>query len=116
MVDHIQLQAEYGIKLHYKQKPTGVSGASYNLYINELIMGDNMQIMQLGNKYFTYLNHTILNYMMTTSEKFNSYMKKSMDVIVQKSTPISLVNEKERLIFFNRLKTKLENARQKSFT
>ncbi len=113
MLDHIQLQAEYGVKLHYNQKPTGFSGAKYNLYINELIMGDNMQIMQLGDKYVTYLNHTILNHMMTNNEKFNTYMKKSMDVIVRKSTPISLVNEKERIIFFNRLKAKLENAKQK---
>jgi hypothetical protein len=40
-------------------------------------------------------------------------MKRSMDVIAQKSIPISKVNEKERLIFFNTLRTKLENARRK---
>jgi len=113
MLDHIQLQAEYGVKLQANQKPTGFSGAGYNLYINELILGDNMQVMQLGDKYYTYLNHTILNHMMTTDERFNSYMKGSMDSIVRKSIPISKVNEKERLIFFNRLKAKLENARKR---
>jgi hypothetical protein len=50
--------------------------------------------------------------MMTTNETFNSYMKRSMDVIAQKSIPISKVNEKERLIFFNTLQTKLEKARK----
>lgn len=113
MLDHIQLQAEYGVKLQANQKPTGFSGAEYNLYINELILGDNMQVMQLGDKYYTYLNHTTLNHMMTTDERFNSYMKSSMDSIVKKSIPISKVNEKERLIFFNRLKAKLENARKR---
>lgn len=113
MIDHIQLQAEYGVKLHRNQKPTGFAGASYNLYINELIMGDNMQVMQLGDKYVTYLNHTILNHMATTDENFNSYMRKSMEKIIQKSMPVSVVNEKERLIFFNRLRAKLETAKQK---
>jgi hypothetical protein len=113
MLNHIQLQAEYGVKLHLNQKPTDFSGAQYNLFVNELILGDNMQVMQLGDKYYTYLNHTILNHMMTTDERFNLYMKRSMDVIAQKSTPISRVNEKERLIFFNKLRAKLENARKK---
>jgi hypothetical protein len=113
MLNHIQLQAEFGVKLHLNQKPTEFSGAVYNLYVNELILGDNMQVMQLGNQYYTYLNHTVLNYMMTTNERFNRYMKRSMDVIAQKSIPISKVNEKERLIFFNTLRTKLENARRK---
>lgn len=113
MLNHIQLQAEYGVKLHLNQKPTTFSGTVYNLYINELILGDNMQVMQLGDKCYTYLNHTILNHMMTTDERFNLYMKRSLDVIAQKSIPISKVNEKERLIFFNRLRVKLENARKK---
>jgi hypothetical protein len=112
MLDHIQLQAEYGVKLHPGQKPAEFSGAVYELYINELIMGDNMQVMQLGDKYYTYLNHTTLNHMMTTDERFNSYMKKSMERIAQKSIPISKVNEKERIIFFNKLRTKVENSRK----
>jgi|SRR5690242_1305451 hypothetical protein len=115
MLDHVQLQAEYSTKLHLHENPSTAAGAEYNLYINELILGDNMQVMQLGTKYYTYLNHTILNHMMTTDERFNGYMKKSMDSIVQKSIPISGVNEKERLIFFNRLRAKLESARKKLF-
>ena len=114
MIDHIELQAECGQKLYFGQKP-GTSSFAYNMYINELIMGDNMQIVQLGDKHITYLNHTILNYMMTTNEKFNAYMKRCMDVIIQKSIPISIVNEKERMIFFNRLRTKIEEAKQKIF-
>lgn len=115
LIDHIELQAETGLKLGFQQSPSESSGAAYNLYINELIMGDNMQIVQLNDKYYTYINHSILNFMMTTSERFNSYMKKTLEVIAQKSTPISKVNEKERLIFFNTLRTKVENGRKKVF-
>jgi len=112
LIDHIELQAEYGVKLFFNQKPVFGSGPSYNMYINELIMGDNMQIIQLGDKHFTYLNHTVLNYMMTTNERFNNYMKKTMEVISRKSTPVSVVNEKERLMFFNRLRAKVDETKQ----
>ncbi len=113
LIDHIELQAEYGIKLSRGQKSSLVSGPPYNMFINELIMGDNMQIVQLGDKYFTYLNHSILNFMFTYDDKFNNYMKRTLDVISQKSTPISRVNEKERLVFFNRLRANVNNAKQK---
>jgi len=112
LIDHIELQAEYGIKLQRGQR-SSVSGPPYNMFINELIMGDNMQIVQLGNKNFTYLNHSILNFMVTYDDRFNNYMKRTLDVISQKSTPISRVNEKERLVFFNRLRANVNNARQK---
>jgi hypothetical protein len=35
-----------------------------------------------------------------------------MERIAQKSIPISKVNEKERIIFFNKLRTKVENSRK----
>lgn len=113
LIDHIEMQAEYGVKLQRNQQPSSNLKATYNMYINELILGDNMQIIQLGDKYLTYLNHTILNYMTTTNVKFNSYMKRTLDVIAQKSTPISTVNEKERLKFFNKLRAKVTYAREK---
>jgi hypothetical protein len=112
LIDHIELQAEYGIKLHRGQS-SSASGPPYNMFINELIMGDNMQIVQLGDKHYTYLNHSILNFMVTYDDRFNNYMKATFDVISQKSTPISRVNEKERLVFFNRLRANVNNARQK---
>ena len=113
LIEHIELQAEYGVKLHRGQKPSSVSGAPYNMFINEMIMGDNMQIVQLGDKHYTYLNHSILNFMVTYDDKFNNYMKTTFDVISQKSTPISRVNEKDRLVFFNRLRANVNNAKQK---
>ena len=113
LIDHIEMQAEYGVKLQRNQQPSSNLKATYNMFINELISGDNMQIVQLGDKYLTYLNHSILNYMSTTNVKFNAYMKRTMDVIAQKSTPISTVNEKERLKFFNELRALVRCAKEK---
>lgn len=111
LINHLERQAEHGVKLHYEQKP-GSGTATYKMFVNELIMGDNMQLVQLGNKQLTYINHSVINFIMTADEAFNNYMKKTIDVIMQKSTPISEVNERERLIFFNKLRAKVKIAMQ----
>ncbi len=113
LLDHIELQAEYGVKLMRNQQPSHFLPANYDMYINELIMGDNMQIIQMGDKHIAYLNHTVLNYMTTTNIRFNSYLKRNMDIITQKSIPISGANEKERLIFFNELRARVNNSRDR---
>jgi hypothetical protein len=89
LIDHIEMQAEYGVKLKYNQKPSSNLKENYKIFINELIMGDNMQIFLLGDKFVTYLNHSTLNYMTTTNDRFNNYMKTNMDIVIQKSIPIS---------------------------
>ncbi len=50
--------------------------------------------MELGDKRITYINHSVINFIMTQDESFNNYTKKASDIISQKSTPISKANEK----------------------
>jgi hypothetical protein len=111
LIDHLETQAEYGVKLRLGQDPSTAS-APFKLYVNELLMGDNIQQIQFGNKWMTAINHYVLNFITTTDESFNTYTKKSLDNITQKSTPISQVNEKERLLFFNKLRAKVNNFKQ----
>ncbi len=111
LIDHLELQAEYGVKLKQGQAPvTGTT--SFKLFVNELLMGDNMHVIQLGNRHFTFLNHCVMNYISTADDSFNEYAKKTIDNIAQKSTLISGVNERERLVFFNKLRAKIRAARQ----
>lgn len=111
LINHLEKQAEYGVKLKYNQLPT--SGlAPYKMFVNELIMGDNMQYIELGDKQVTYINHSILNFIFTHDQSFNNYTKKTLDIIAQKSTLISEVNERERLLFFNGLRAKISLARR----
>lgn len=111
MIDHLEKQAEYGVKLKEGQVPS-TSKAPFRMFVNELIMGDNVQLMQLGQKYMTAINHSVINFITTTDESFNLYMKKTLDNLAQKSTLISEVNEKERLMFFNRLREKVSQAKK----
>lgn len=114
LIDHLELQAEYSVKLLYGQDPT-TGTVPYKMFVNEIIMGDNMQLIQIGNKYLTGLNHSVINFITTMDESFNAYTKKTMENIAQKSTFISGVNEKERLIFFNRLRTNVKASKQMIF-
>ncbi len=111
MVDHLEIQAEHGVKLLYGQDPS-TGRAPFKLFVNELLLGDNMQIIQYGNKQATAVNHSVMNYLLTSDESFNTHSKKTFDNIIQKSTLISEVNEKERLLFFNKLRAKVQHAKQ----
>ena len=111
VIDHIEKQAEYGVKLRYWQEPS-TSTIPFKMFVNELIMGDNMQVIQMGNKQLTGINHSVINFVTTTNEAFCDYMKKTLNNIAQKSTLISGVNEKERLLFFNKLRAKILDAKK----
>ncbi len=111
VIDHLEKQAEYGVKLYYGQDPS-TSKVPFKMFVNELIMGDNMQVIQMKDKYLTGINHSVINFVTTTDESFNSYMKKTLENVAQKSTLISEVNEKERLLFFNRLRAKVQQSKK----
>ena len=111
LIDHLEKQAEFGVKLRQGQEPS-TSTVPFKMFVNELIMGDNMQLIQMGNKYLTGINYGVINFLTTTDETFNTYIKTIFDNIIQKSTLISEVNEKERLLFFNRLRAKVQQAKQ----
>ena len=111
LIDHLEKQAEYGVKLCFNQKPTKGLPV-YKMFVNELIIGDNMQFMELGDNQVTYINHSVINFIMTQDAAFNNYTKKTFDIISQKSTLLSETNEKERLMFFNKLRVKVEVAKK----
>ena len=111
LIDHLEIQAEYGVKLRPGQNPS-TGKTPFKMFVNELLMGDNMQLIQMGDKQLTGINHCVMNYITTMDESFSAYTKRSFDNITQKSTLISGVNEKERLLFFNKLRTKIQNAKK----
>ncbi len=110
LIAHLEKQAECGVKLRLGQDPA-TSKIRYNMFTNEIIMGDNMQLIQLGDTIVTYINHSVLNFVYTTDASFNRYMKATLDNLTHKSTPISETNEKERLLFFNRMRAKVQAAK-----
>lgn len=110
LIDHIERQAECGQKFNVGEKP-GPNAAEYRMFVNELILGDNTCLVELDNTKITYLNHSILFFIATKDERFNSAMFEALENIVRKSTLISKVGEKERSQFFNRMRKKIHSSK-----
>jgi hypothetical protein len=109
LVNHLEQQAEHGMKFRIDEEPKP-GGAAYNLFWNDLVMGDNTILVELDSKRLTFLNHSVINFIYTTDERFNAYMFDNMQNIAKRSTPLSRVGEKDRYRFFNRLRDKMKLA------
>jgi len=107
LVNHLELQAETGKKLLYG-KPDRRTNVSYDAYINTTLIGNNTVFVQSDNRRITFINHNGLNFMSTQDEGFCDFTFKHIQTVIQKSTHISVVGEKERSMFFNALRQKIQ--------
>jgi hypothetical protein len=109
LIDHIEKQAETGLKFTVDGKPQPTA-AAFHLFNNELILGDNTVMAVLNHTKLTFLNHSAINFIGTKDERFNTHMYDAIQNIIRKSTQLSVVGEKERVRFFNRIREKLKQA------
>lgn len=109
-INHIEAQAENGIKFLPGEK-TIPTRAAYKMYVNEFILGDNTTLAILNESKVVYLNHSVLNIIQTKDTAFTEYTYQHFQNLVRKSTPISVVGEKERSKFFNTMREKIENRK-----
>jgi hypothetical protein len=100
MIDHIEKQAEAGCKFSVNSKATPAS-QPYRFYVNEFIIGDNCNLAILNNMKVVYINHSVLNIIMTKDPVFAEYIYQHAQNIIRRSTLMSYVGEKERRKFFN---------------
>lgn len=109
LIDHIEKQAESGLKFTVGGKPLPTA-AAFHFFNNELILGDNTVMAVLNSTNVTFLNHSVINFIGTKDERFNKHMHDAIQNIIKKSTQLSVVGEKERVRFFNRIREKLKQA------
>jgi hypothetical protein len=103
LINHIERQADLGVKFNIGQEPKN-NAASYRLFVNELILGDNTLMAEIGSMRITFINHSVLYFAATRDDRFNHAMNDNMQNLMKKSTMISTIGEKERSLFFNRLR------------
>ncbi len=106
-IDHMEKMAEHGKKFSPGQSPTSDS-ADYRLYLNEIVLGDNTFMAEIGDSRITYLNHSVLYFVRSMDQKFNESMFHNLENLLKKSTLISKIGEKERKQFFNTLRKKVQ--------
>lgn len=111
LIEHIERQAECGEKFPLNGSPAGDKN-NFQLYFNEVILGHNTILSVTNDQKTVFINHGVLNYMITRDSRFCDYTKKSLENIMRKSSLISSVSEKERNRFFHVLKEKIQ-LRQK---
>jgi hypothetical protein len=105
-IEHLRRQADSGCKFMPGQSPE-LKQENFQLFQNRLILGDNtILVLQNGNKTL-YLNHDVLNYMITKNEKFCEEVYQKMLNMMRRATLLSHVSEKQRQMFFNGLLRKI---------
>ncbi len=67
-------------------------------------------LAELDGKKNTFLNHSVINYIGTTDERFNNHMFDALQNIIKKSVHLSEVGEKDRARFFNKMRHKVTMA------
>ena len=114
LINHLELESEKGLKFLYGDAPLA-SSASYKVFINECLLGDNTVYMQGKGMQATYINHGGMNFISTQDKSFCDYTFHNLTNIIKKSTPISISGEKERSMFFNAMRQKIHDKRKGAF-
>lgn len=109
---HLETQAERGYKFS-SDDATKERLADFQMYFNEVVIGDNSILAVLDKSKLAFLTHTGINFMVTRDLQFCENMHNYYQNLMRKSTLISSVSERERSRFFkvlrNRIAARKEN-------
>jgi hypothetical protein len=106
VIDHLEKMAIQGIKSVLG--PTDpIECASYTLYLNDIVSGDNTVMAEIGEAKITYLNHSVLYFVGSKDRDFNESTFRNMENLIKKSSLLSGSGEKERTLVFNKLRKKI---------
>lgn len=110
LITHLDKMATAGCKFKVNETESADSG-QLQMYLNEMIIGDNSILVQLDNSRLGFIIHTVINIMTTRDIRFCDNMYESIQNIMRKSTLISSVSERERSRFFKHLRQRIENRK-----
>jgi hypothetical protein len=111
LILHLEKQAELGYQFDptdTRQKRLG----DFHLYINEVMTGDNSLLAVVNGTKLSFLTHSGINFMLTRDGEFCENLYHYYRSLMQKSTLISEVSERERAAFFHYLHERI-GARKK---
>lgn len=112
-IHHLATQTAYGCKFRPGEKPD-VRQENFHFYSNRIVLGDNTILVMMDDHKVTYINHDVLDYMLTSDARFCDDTHQKLRNLIRRSTLISKVSEKQRTQFFSVLLNKL--ARSKAAT
>lgn len=107
MMLQIKQQADTGKKMDIRKGQ--FSEANYNLYLSDLMIGNNTVLIEADEKRATYIGYNSFNFMRTSNNFFNEQTSNWAENLIAKSTLVSKVAEKQRNQFF---KNKIDQIQQ----
>jgi hypothetical protein len=111
LVNHIEMQVQYGHKFS-PGKPGHENKIKYSVYINDFILGDNTIMVELDGEKMVFLNHNVINYIMTNNKEFINYTFDTLKILLRKSMLISEISERDRQLFFHNLRERIHEKRK----
>jgi hypothetical protein len=108
---HLREQAESGKKF-MPGTSAELSVNRYDLYINEVLLGNNTTLISLDNILNCYINYNGLNYFKTRDARFTKKLMDHFNTLISRSTYISNTGEKFRMSYFMALEDKINRTLQ----
>jgi len=106
MISHMEAICTAGRKYLPGQKPL-LTNAPLKMYVNDFVIGDHSNVAVLNGKKMCFIVHNIVNVLSTQDEAFCNYSYDFIQNIIRKSTQISEVGERERVMFFNMIRERI---------
>ena len=94
---------------------TAESAGKIEFYVNELILGNNTILFQLDDSRLAMITYNILSYLICNDERFVNKTFETYNMLLSRSALISGTGEKERNIFFNKLRSKIDSLNVQNF-
>ena len=110
LTDTMRRQAEMGKK---GADASDQKGGRYELYHNEILLGDNTILFKMGDKRVTNIIANNFDILTTNQESFCKLTESFLNNLISKSTLISHNAQKERIKFFNILEEKIRETKEK---
>jgi hypothetical protein len=112
LLQHIDAEAEQGNKFNMGSQAT-LEGEEFNIYFNEVAIGDNSLLFKMGNQKIAFNTYSNLNYMTSSDPDYTNYINAHFESTMRTSTLISGTAEKIRSNFFNALVNKVDTVAAK---
>jgi hypothetical protein len=108
MMEYFEQATEQGKKLPIAGRLPETEGGSFEVFHNEVILGNNMIVVKIGASQLTFLNHSIFNYAFTPDVAFGAYIFRFTENLMKSSTRLSTQNEFDRNTFFSTLRKSIK--------
>lgn len=108
---HMQAQAEIGRKFARGNEPVN-SGNEFHMYFNETFISDNTYLIKWKEGKAIYFSHNIINYLLTTDPFYTNEAEFMLENLFANSSPISVVNAKDRSRFFSSIDKSIQSFRK----